>query len=150
MARQVEAAIRSAGQKLSREPTTEEIARELKLDLDQYYRWVADLHSLNMGAIEPAGEDGRDALDSIADDRELLPSRVVEQSQLERALAEAIEQMPPIDRAVIRLHYRDELTLREIARVIHLHESRVSQVRSQAILRLRASLARSWPTGSGR
>jgi RNA polymerase sigma factor FliA len=147
MARQVEAAIHSAGQKLYREPTTEEIARELKLNLDQYYRWVADLQSLNIGALDSAGEDGHYALDCIADDRERLPSRLVERSQLERVLAEAIEQMPSIDRTVIRLHYREELTLRQIARVIHLHESRVSQVKSQAILRLRASLARSWPVG---
>jgi RNA polymerase sigma factor for flagellar operon FliA len=150
MARQLEAAIHSVGQKLYREPTTEEVARELNLNLDQYYHWVADLRGLNIGALQSAGEDGRYLLDYIADDRELLPSRLMERSQLERVLAEAIDQMPAIDRTVISMHYREDLTLREIAGVIHLHESRVSQVKAQAILRLRASLARSWPIGGGR
>ena len=56
-----------------------------------------------------------------------------------RALAEAIEKMPPIERTVLSLYYHEEMTLREIAKIVDLHESRVSQLKSQAILRLRAS-----------
>jgi RNA polymerase sigma factor for flagellar operon FliA len=58
--------------------------------------------------------------------------------------------MPAIDRTVISLYYHEELTLREIAEVVHLHQSRISQLKSQAILRLRAYLTRRWPAGRGK
>jgi RNA polymerase sigma factor for flagellar operon FliA len=149
MARQVEAAIQAAGQRLHREPTEEEIAGELEMDLEEYHSWLADLQGLSIATLEPAGEDGRDLLEYIADDAEHLPSRLVERAELERVLAEAIEQMPAIDRTVISLYYQEELTLREIAEIVHLHQSRISQLKSQAILRLRTYLARRWPTGRG-
>ena len=149
MARQVEAAIQAVGQRVRREPTEEEIARELNMDLAEYHAWLADLQGLSIAALEPAGEDGRDLLEYIADDVEHLPSRLMERAELERVLAEAIEQMPAIDRTVISLYYREELTLREIAEVVHLHQSRISQLKSQAILRLRSYLARRWPAERG-
>jgi RNA polymerase sigma factor for flagellar operon FliA len=57
--------------------------------------------------------------------------------------------MPKIERDVLGLYYRDELTLREIAKVIRLHESRVSQLKSQAVLRLRTYLEKRWPMVNG-
>jgi RNA polymerase sigma factor for flagellar operon FliA len=57
--------------------------------------------------------------------------------------------MPLIDRTVISLYYREELTLREIGRVVHLHQSRISQLKSHAILRLRAYMERRWPRERG-
>ncbi len=150
MAREVEAAIQAASQRLHREPSEEEIAGELGMELGRYHEWLADLQGLAIGTLEAATEDGRDLLEFIADDQEHLPSRVVERAELERVLAEAIEQMPAMDRTVISLYYKEELTLREIAQVVHLHQSRISQLKSQAILRLRSYLVRRWPTGRGR
>jgi RNA polymerase sigma factor for flagellar operon FliA len=57
--------------------------------------------------------------------------------------------MPHIERTVLSLYYRDELTLREIAQIIDLHESRVSQLKTQAILRLRSYLKKRWPMERG-
>jgi RNA polymerase sigma factor for flagellar operon FliA len=57
--------------------------------------------------------------------------------------------MPHIERTVLSLYYRDELTLREIAKIIDLHESRVSQLKTQAILRLRSYLRKRWPMERG-
>ncbi len=74
---------------------------------------------------------------------------MLEQSELERLVAEGIEQIPEIERTVISLYYQEELTLREIAEVVKLHESRISQLKSQAILRLRARLAAQWPASRG-
>ena len=150
MARQVEAAIQAAGQRLRREPTEEEIASELEMDLGQYHEWLADLQGLSIGTLESSGEDGRDLLEFIADDQDHSPARLVERAELERVLAEGIEQMPAMDRTVISLYYKEELTLREIAQVVHLHQSRISQLKSQAILRLRSYLDRRWPAGRGR
>ena len=78
-----------------------------------------------------------------------LPSTLLEKSELERLLAESIDGIPAIERQVLSLYYREELTLREIAQVVHLHESRISQLKSQAILRLRSHLAASWPAARG-
>ena len=149
MARQVEAASLTAGHRLRREPTEEEIAGELEINLAEYHAWLADLQGLNIGTLEYAGEEGRDVLAYAADDEGKLPSRLLERAELEKLLAEAIDQMPPADRTVISLYYREELTLREIAQVVHLHPSRISQLKSQAILRLRAYMGKRWPTERG-
>jgi len=149
MARQVEAAILTAGHRLRREPTEEEIAGELEINLAEYHAWLADLQGLNIGTLEYAGEEGRDVLAYAADDEGKLPSRLLERAELEKLLAEAIDQMPPADRTLISLYYREELTLREIAQVVHLHPSRISQLKSQAILWLRAYMGKRWPTERG-
>jgi RNA polymerase sigma factor for flagellar operon FliA len=149
MARQVQAAMDAAGQRLHREPTEEEIAKELQLDLVEYHAWLADLQGLGIGALEYAGEEGGNLLDYVADDEQRQPSRLLERAELEKLLAEAIEQMPLIDRTVISLYYREELTLRQIAQIVHLHQSRISQLKSHAILRLRAYMERRWPCERG-
>jgi RNA polymerase sigma factor for flagellar operon FliA len=73
----------------------------------------------------------------------------VERSELERLLAEAIARMPQIERTVLSLYYQKELTLREISKVVNLHESRISQLKSQAVLRLRSYLEKRWPVVRG-
>jgi RNA polymerase sigma factor FliA len=149
MARQVETAIQAASQQLHRDPTEEEIAGELHIELEEYHHWLADLQGLGMATLECADADGRDLLAYTADDEEKQPLRLLERSELEKLLAEAIDQMPSMDRTVISLYYLEELTLREIADVVHLHQSRISQLKSQAILRLRAYLAKRWPVERG-
>ncbi len=57
--------------------------------------------------------------------------------------------MPYVERTVLGLYYQEELTLREIAKVIDLHESRVSQLKTQAIVRLRSFMRKKWPTERG-
>jgi RNA polymerase sigma factor for flagellar operon FliA len=57
--------------------------------------------------------------------------------------------MPETERLVLSLYYHEELTLREISKIVHLHESRVSQLKSQAILRLRSWIEKRWPTQKG-
>ncbi len=94
-------------------------------------------------------EDGRDLLNYISDDEESWPSRVVERSELQSLLAEAITKMPDIEKTVLSLYYYEELTLREISKVVRLHESRISQLKSQAVLRLRAYMEKRWPCPRG-
>ena len=77
------------------------------------------------------------------------PSTLFERAELQKLLAAAIEKMPEVERNVLSLYYKEELTLREIATVMDLHESRVSQLKSQAVLRLRTYMERRWPTRGG-
>ena len=149
-AKQIEAAIAVAEQRLQRTPTEEEIAAELEISIDEYHEWLVEIRGLNIASLEYAGnDDGKDLLHYIADEGDRLPSTLLERSELERLLAESIEAIPPIERTVLSLYYREELTLREIAQVVNLHESRISQLKSQAILRLRSRLAARWPVSRG-
>jgi len=149
-AKQIEAAISSAEQRLQRSPIEEEIAAQLGISIEEYHQWLVEIRGLNIASLEYTnGDPGKDLLQYIADESGVLPSALLERSELERLLAEGIEAIPAIERTVLSLYYHEELTLREIAQVVHLHESRISQLKSQAILRLRAHLAQQWPSAKG-
>jgi RNA polymerase sigma factor for flagellar operon FliA len=85
----------------------------------------------------------------LADTEEDWPSNLYEKSELVRILAEAIDRMPYIEKTVLSLYYYEEMTLREIAKIVDLHESRISQLKSQAILRLRSFMTKRWPQEKG-
>jgi len=150
-AKQIEAAIAVLEQKLHRMPSEEEIAQQLGLPMEEYHEWLVEIRGVNLGSLETTSteDSGRDLLKYISDDEENWPSRLLERSELERLLAEDIEKMPYLERTVLSLYYHEELTLREISKVVKLHESRVSQLKSQAILRLRAYMQKRWPTHRG-
>ena len=149
-AKQIEAAIAVAEQRLKRSPEEEDIAAQLEIPIEQYHRWLVEIRGLNIASLEYAGgENGRDMLHYLPDNGRNLPSTLLEKSELERLLAESIDAIPEIERKVLGLYYHEELTLREIALVVHLHESRISQLKSQAILRLRSHLAAHWPAARG-
>lgn len=149
--KQIERAVASLEQKLHRSPTEEEIAAELGLSLEEYQDWLSDIRGLNLGSLDAAPEEdrGRDLLRFVAGDEEDWPSRRLERKELHRLLKTAISRMPYIERTVLGLYYQEELTLREIAKIVKLHESRVSQLKTQAIIRLRAFLRKRWPTDRG-
>jgi RNA polymerase sigma factor FliA len=150
-AKQIEAAIYSAEQRLHRGPNEDEVAAELKLTLEEYHGWLVEIRGVNIGSFEYAKgeEEGRDLLQFISDNEDDWPSSLFERAELEKLLASAIEKMPEVERNVLGLYYQNELTLREIATAMALHESRVSQLKSQAILRLRTYMERRWPTPRG-
>jgi RNA polymerase sigma factor for flagellar operon FliA len=81
----------------------------------------------------------------VASSNEPLPSQALERAELEKLLARVIERMPQAERTVLSLYYQEELTLREIANVMDLHESRISQLKSQGLVRLRAFMQKMWP-----
>jgi len=149
-AKQIETAINQAEQRLKRSPTEEEIAFELGVTLDEYHGWLVETRGLNIASLEYAsGESSGDLLRYIADGQDNSPSSLLERAELERLLAAGIDGIPEIERTVLSLYFREELTLREIAQVVNLHESRISQLKSQAILRLRSHLAARWPITRG-
>jgi RNA polymerase sigma factor for flagellar operon FliA len=149
-AKQIEAAITAAEQRLQRSPTEEETAAQLHISIEEYHQWLVEIRGLNIASLEYAGNDqGKDLLHYIPDEHGDLPSTLLEKSELVRLLAEGIDGIPAIERTVLSLYYHEELTLREIAKVVNLHESRISQLKSQAILRLRSHLSEQWPASRG-
>lgn len=149
--KQIEAAIAILEQEYHRTPSDEEIAKHLGLSVEEYQDWLNDINGLTLGSLENAGndEDGCDLLRYLADSDEQWPSHILERAELQRLLAESIEKMPSLEKTVLSLYYYEEMTLREIAKIVDLHESRISQLKSQAILRLRSCLRKHWPQGRG-
>jgi RNA polymerase sigma factor for flagellar operon FliA len=149
-AKRIEAAISTAEQRLKRAPDELEIAEELEISLEEYHEWLVEIRGLNIASLEyTTGEHGKDLLHYLPDADDNLPSKMLEKSELERLLAEGIDGIPTMERTVLGLYYQEELTLREIAQVVKLHESRISQLKSQAILRLRSHMAKQWPASRG-
>ena len=152
--KQIEAAISRAEQLLHRSPSEDEIAQQLGVTIEEYHEWLIDVRGLNLGSLESATPEdennkSRDLLQYISSDEEAWPSRLLERSELTKLLAEAITKMPDIEKTVLSLYYHEELTLREISKIVNLHESRISQLKSQAILRLRSYMEKRWPSGRG-
>jgi RNA polymerase sigma factor for flagellar operon FliA len=151
-AKQIEAAMAAAEQRWNRGASEEEIATELELSLEEYHKWLVEIRGLTLASLDYSSdhEDGRSLLELVSDSETQWPSRLLETSELERLLAEGLGKMPPVECTVLSLYYKEELTLREIAEVMRLHLSRISQLKSQAILRLRVYLVKRWPMEHGR
>jgi RNA polymerase sigma factor for flagellar operon FliA len=149
--RLIEAAILDLEHRFRRSPSEDEIATELGIDLAEYHAWIGDIRSLTIGSLEGSAseEGGRDLLRFLASPSDEWPDRILERSDLRRILVETLTRLPQVERTVLSLYYLEELTLREIAKIVGLHESRVSQLKTQAILRLRATLSKKWPIRKG-
>ena len=150
-AKDIEQAIWTAEQKLHRTPSEEEVAAEMGLSLADYHERLGEVQGLSLQSLETkVGPNGnQNLLALLPDEDEPSPAQLLERSELERLLAETIDQMPEIERTILSLYYRDELKMREISEVLNMRVSRISELKSQAILRLRAILARKWPTTRG-
>lgn len=144
-AKELEAAVAAAEQQLNRSGTDEEIAASMGIALEEYHRRVAEVQGLDLSfGFEDA--EGRDRLRNARSGEEWLPSSDFERAELEQVLATGIERIPAIERTVLSLYYMEEMTLREIGHILNLHESRISHLKSQAVLRLRAYMAKMWPS----
>jgi RNA polymerase sigma factor for flagellar operon FliA len=151
LSRQIELAIASAEQRLGRVPTEEEIALELGISVDEYRDWLVDTENLQIGELDYASADneGFSLLKYVSDPESRQPSKILERSELESLLTGQISRMPKIERTVLSLYFYEEMSLKEIAQIMELHVSRISQLKTQAILRLRCILQKRWPGVSG-
>jgi RNA polymerase sigma factor for flagellar operon FliA len=129
-------------QKLGREVDDFEIAQELGVDIDQVHR-TKQLSSISFISFEELGFSSKDEKEKLINylvDSEEDALALTRLKELKSAVARAIEQLPEKERLVISLYYLDELTMKETGKVLNVTESRVSQIHSQAVMRLRAKL----------
>lgn len=140
--RDVDAAIANLRFTLGREPEAADIAAALDVSESEYEKMLDRLKCAELAAIRQSAttEDGRTALDIEIEPGE-GPHAQLERSEMRRLLAGAITNLPDRERQILALYYEEELTLAEIGEVIGVGESRVSQLRSQAIARLRSAMA---------
>ena len=140
--RDLENACLKLEQKLGREVDDDEVAQALGIDVEQVYR-TKQMSSISFISFEELGFSSRDEKEKLLsylvdnDDDALTLTRLKE---LKDAVARTIEQLPEKEKLVISLYYLEELTMKETGKVLDITESRVSQIHSQAILRLRAKL----------
>jgi len=145
--RAVEDAVRALTAKLGRAPLEQEIAAELMVPLEQYHQLVGDLKGLEIGTlnVERNENSGDDEINYIPATEEDDPFLQCMKSEMRHNLAAAIEELPERERMVLNLYYYEELTMREVGEAIGIAESRVSQLHSMALLRLRSAMG---PYGS--
>jgi len=138
----LESAYASLERQLGRAATDEEAAAALNVDLDEFYEILAQASAVSLVSIYDTGrEDGEErslleCINSGEDD----PARILESQEIYEIVGRAIERLPEKERIVVSLYYHDELTMKEIGQVLSLTESRVSQIHTKAVLRLRAKL----------
>jgi len=148
-ARDIERAIAELERKLMRAPTDEEIAEKLGLTTDELDDSLSEIGRSSIAALDElwtisSGSGGGDQvalIDTIEDTQGPEPQSELAQTELKEALGEAIARLPEREKLVVTLYYYEELTLREIGEVLGVTESRVSQLHTKAILRLKARLA---------
>jgi RNA polymerase sigma factor FliA len=146
-AREIERAIAELEAKLGTAPTDEEIAAKIGISVDELGESLTDISRSSIAALDElwtiggSGGDQVALIDTIEDTEAPDPQGALSQTELREAIADAIARLPEREKLVVTLYYYEELTLREIGEVLGVTESRVSQLHTKAILRLKARLA---------
>jgi RNA polymerase sigma factor FliA len=145
-AREIEKVITLLETRLHRAPTDDEIARELGMEGDEFQATLTQISNTSIVALDElwaiSGSDGDTAslIDTLEDPKARDPSRMLDVTEMKTRLASAIDALPKREKIVIALYYYENLTLREIGEVLGVTESRISQLHTKAILRLKGRL----------
>jgi len=146
--RALEEAIRAATQRLGRVPTETEIAAEMRMELNEFQQLTGELRSLEIGSLnmERNEDAGDEELSYIPSSPEEDPLFRCLQGEMKQRLVDAIEELPEKERMVLTLYYYEELTMKEIGLTLGVVESRVSQIHTAAVGRLRGALGGQVPS----
>jgi RNA polymerase sigma factor for flagellar operon FliA len=138
-ARRVARAIKAVEDREGREAQDVEVAEELDMELSEYHATLSDTNSGRLFSLDELNESGELPIQELETSDNPLDD--LSSDAFRSSLAAAIEQLPEREKLVLSLYYNEELNLKEIGAVLGVSESRVSQIHSQAALRLRGRLA---------
>jgi RNA polymerase sigma factor FliA len=141
-AREIQAAYSKLEQANGRPATEEEVAADMKMPVAELRETLQEIRGLKITNLDECDEETGLSLAEMIADRSATQLDTMERNQQRQMLSEAIERLPERERQVIALYYVEELTMKEIAEVLGVTESRVSQLKSQAAARLRGSLSK--------
>jgi len=146
-AREIERAIAELERKLGRAPSDEEIAKKLSMSGEELEESLTDISRSSIAALDElwtvsgSGGDQIALIDTIEDETQPDPQAALSQTEVKEAIADAIARLPEREKLVVTLYYYEDLTLREIGEVLGVTESRVSQLHTKAVLRLKSRLS---------
>ncbi len=146
-AREIERANVKLEHKLQRAPTDEEMAGELGVAVDEFQESLIQISNSSIAALDElwtvsdSSGDQVSLLDTLQDPGAPDPARVADAADLKDRVADAIAGLPEREKLVIALYYYENLTLREIGEVLGVTESRISQLHTKAVLRLRSHMS---------
>ncbi|RCK77906.1 MAG: RNA polymerase sigma factor for flagellar operon [Candidatus Ozemobacter sibiricus] len=144
-ARKLEKAYAKLEGKLGRDATDEEIAEFLKIDISELHKLFDETKKsllLSLDEIFYDDEEGSSRFDFVENQKSDNPQAKIEEAEAKQILADAISKLSERERMVITLYYYEDLTSKEIGKILGVSDSRVSQLHTKAILRLRGRLAR--------
>ncbi|HEX4845010.1 MAG TPA: FliA/WhiG family RNA polymerase sigma factor [Geothrix sp.] len=138
----IEGAYHSLEQQMGRAATDEEVAVHLGIPLEELHKNLDELKGVTLGTFVEVGEDGEgESLISFVPDPDAEdPHQTFQASEIKEILRTAMEVLPKKEKFVVQLYYFDELTMKEIGTLLNITESRVSQLHTKAMLRLRGKL----------
>ena len=148
-ARHIERAIGELEARLGRAPTDEEISKKLGITEEELEESLGEIARSSIAALDElwtvsgsgGGGDQVALIDTIEDTEAPDPQGSLSETEMKEAIGEAIARLPEREKLVVTLYYYEELTLREIGEVLGVTESRVSQLHTKAVLRLKARLS---------
>ncbi|MCL1908473.1 MAG: FliA/WhiG family RNA polymerase sigma factor [Holophagaceae bacterium] len=141
--REIEAAFHILEQKYCRAAADEEVAEYLQISLEDFYKSLDELKGVTLGTFaDNETQDGESIISIIPDPEAEDPHIALHESELRKILIKAVEELPTKEYEVVRLYYFRELNMKEIGNNLKITESRVSQLHTKAILRLRGKLLR--------
>ncbi len=144
--KEVESVYKKLEQKLGRPAKDDEVAKELKMNIDGFYKLLDNSRGIGVGVFRYSVDDEVKMVEEdrllryFTDEKANSPIFVVEREEMQRILAELIDNLPKKEKMVLSFSYVDGLNLLEIAEILNLSESRISQIRTSAVLRLRGML----------
>jgi len=144
-ATRLERAYAELEQLMGRPASDDEVVSHLGITHDEFQAMLVEARGISLISIEELRSDNdesveRNLLECLADPDSLSPSDIVNMDQIYQIVAEAIEHLPDKERQVVSLYYYHEMTMKEIGQIMTITESRVSQIHTKAILRLRSRL----------
>ena len=149
--RRIESTINQLEQAHGRAPSERELAEALDMSLEDYQKTLQDARGHQLVYVEDFSGDGdSDFLERHFTDNEADPAKILEDKHLKIILMQSIERLPERERLMMALYYEQELNLREIGEVMGVSESRVCQLHSQAIARLRSQIVGELPAAKKR
>lgn len=126
---------------LGRTATDDEISNELQISLDEYYKWTNQTKALTLTSLDEYVEQGGETrVEPVSNSRYTQPEEMAEKGALKELLMKAIDGLSEKERKVIVLYYYDELTLKEISAIMGVSESRISQLHTKALSRMKLDL----------
>ena len=145
-ARQIEGAYRDLESKLGRSPTDDEMAEFIGIEKENYIRTLGDISTLSMLSLEEMIENRMEVRTSALSHEWTVPhssqpEELAEEREVRDLLKKAIEELPERERLLVTLYYYEGLTYKEIGGVMNVSESRVSQLHTRAIMRMRNRLS---------